>query len=250
MTVVLVNGNPETPVVWDLLVQALLELGHEEPVRLGPPGFGGPVPAGWGATVEDYRVWLVGELEAIGQPVDLVGHDWGGNHVVNVAMTRPDLLRSWCSDTLGIFDPEYVWHEFAQTWQRPGDGEADVAARLAAPHEVTRDQLVAVGMSPTTAERLAGAFDEDMASVILPLYRSAVQPVMAELGAGLEQAAARPGLAMHAVEDWIVGSEAQIHRSARRAGARVELLPGQGHWWMTTDPSRGARALHEFWAAV
>ena len=34
--------------------------------------------------------------------MDLVGHDWGGVHVVNVAMSRPDLLRSWCTDVIGI----------------------------------------------------------------------------------------------------------------------------------------------------
>ena len=77
------------------------------------------MPHGWGATVEEYRLWLVGELEAVGEPVDLVGHDWGGGHVANVAMTRPDLLRSWCSDILGVFEPDYVWHDMAQVWQTP-----------------------------------------------------------------------------------------------------------------------------------
>jgi pimeloyl-ACP methyl ester carboxylesterase len=61
----------------------------------------------------------------------LVGHDWGGGHVANVAMTRPDLLRSWCSDVLGIFEPDYVWHDLAQVWQTPGAGEAAVEAVLA-----------------------------------------------------------------------------------------------------------------------
>ena len=43
-----------------------------------------PVPDGFGATYLDYRDWLVGELERFDAPVDLVGHDWGGGHVVNV----------------------------------------------------------------------------------------------------------------------------------------------------------------------
>lgn len=71
-------------------------------ICLSPPGFGAPAPDGWGATVEDYRDWLIAELAAIDSPVDLVGHDWGGGHVVTVAMTRPDLLRSWCTDVIGI----------------------------------------------------------------------------------------------------------------------------------------------------
>ena len=54
---------------------------------------------------EEYRRWLVTELERFEQPVHLVGHDWGGAHVVNVAMTRPELLSSWVCDVIGLFDP-------------------------------------------------------------------------------------------------------------------------------------------------
>ena len=68
MTVVLVHGNPETPAVWDLLVDSLTVLSVPEPVRLAPPGFGAPVPAGWGATVGEHRDWLIGELAAIPGP--------------------------------------------------------------------------------------------------------------------------------------------------------------------------------------
>jgi pimeloyl-ACP methyl ester carboxylesterase len=35
-----------------------------------------------------YRDWLIARLEAFRHPVDLVGHDWGGGHVLNVAMAR------------------------------------------------------------------------------------------------------------------------------------------------------------------
>jgi hypothetical protein len=45
-------------------------------------------------------------------------------------MTRPDLLRSWVSDTLGAFAPAYVWHALAQEWQTPGAGEVAVALRF------------------------------------------------------------------------------------------------------------------------
>jgi hypothetical protein len=43
-------------------------------------------------------------------------------------MTRPDLLRTWVSDVPGVFDADYVWHDLAQQWQRPGEGEQVIAA--------------------------------------------------------------------------------------------------------------------------
>ena len=120
MTVVLVHGNPETDAIWGPLVDAL---GRDDVVRLSPPGFGTPLPDDFAATYLAYRDWLEDELEGMDEPVDLVGHDWGGGHVVNAMMHRPELVRSWASDAVGLFDPDYVWHDLAQVWQTPGEGE-------------------------------------------------------------------------------------------------------------------------------
>jgi pimeloyl-ACP methyl ester carboxylesterase len=86
MTIVLVHGNPETEVVWDDLVPHLRD---NDVVRLSPPGFGARIPAGFDCTADAYRGWPVGELEQLRQPVDLVGHDWGGGPVIGIAMERP-----------------------------------------------------------------------------------------------------------------------------------------------------------------
>jgi pimeloyl-ACP methyl ester carboxylesterase len=252
MPAVFVHGNPETAAVWDPLLAELEAAGaaRADLIRLSPPGFGAPVPAGFGATVGEYREWLVGELARFAEPVDLVGHDWGGGHVLNAVMSRPDLVRSWVSDAIGIFDADYVWHELAQRWQTPGVGEADVAARFSAPVEERAATLVERGMSEDVAARVAHGQDVVMGRAVLALYRSAVQPVMTDLGRDLERAAQRPGLAVLATEDHVGGTVEQRRRAARRAGARVETLDGLGHWWMTRDPGRGARALTGFWASL
>src|SRR5689334_17757301 len=234
MTVVLVHGNPETDTVWGPLVR---ELRRDDVVLLSPPGFGATVPEGWGATVEEYRLWLVSELEALAEPVDLVGHDWGGGHVVNVAMTRPDLLRSWCSDVLGIFEPDYVWHEMAQVWQTPGVGEETAAAMVDDPGTRAAG-LVARGVTPEVAAEMAKSWTRDMVRSMLALYRDAAQPTMAWLGAHLPAAAARPGLAIQAADDHFVGTDDMRRRAAQRAGARVDELDRLGHWWMLQDPAR------------
>ncbi|MET9176084.1 alpha/beta fold hydrolase [Streptomyces misionensis] len=249
MPAVFVHGNPETAAVWEPLLAELAAV-RSDMVCLSPPGFGAPLPAGFGATQADYRDWLVKELMAFGEPVDLVGHDWGGAHVVNVVLSRPALVRSWASDVLGIYDPGYEWHELARRWQTPGVGENDVAARFGGTAEERAGALVERGVSRQVAARVAAGQDEAMGRAVLALYRSAAEPGALGLGSELERAAARPGLALLATADGVVGTEEQRHRSAARAGARSAVLEGLGHWWMTEDPAAGAAALTEFWETI
>jgi pimeloyl-ACP methyl ester carboxylesterase len=247
MTVVLVHGNPETDAIWGPLIDAL---GRTDVVRLSPPGFGSPLPDDFPATYVAYRDWLEGELEGIGEPIDLVGHDWGGGHVVNVVTHRPELVRSWASDVVGIFDPDYVWHDLAQVWQTAGDGEQLVDTMLGGTVEDRAARWAGLGIPSDIATSMAAAQGPEMGRAILLLYRSAAQPAIAEAGRALETAAAKPGLSILATEDTYVGSDAIRRRAAERAGARTEVLDGLGHWWMMEDPARGAAALTRFWATL
>jgi pimeloyl-ACP methyl ester carboxylesterase len=247
MTVVLVHGNPETDAIWGPLVAAL---GRDDVVRLSPPGFGAPLPPGFPMTYLAYRDWLEAELERFDTPVDLVGHDWGGGHVINLVMHRPELVRSWASDVLGILHPDYVWHDLAQVWQTPDAGEELVEATIGASVEDRVVQLTMLGIPEDVATDLAVAQGPEMGRAILALYRSAAQPAMAEAGQSLGNAAARPGLSLLATEDTYVGSDDLRRDAAARAGARTEVLDGLGHWWMLQDPARGALALTDFWLSL
>jgi pimeloyl-ACP methyl ester carboxylesterase len=247
MTVVLVHGNPETDAVWDPLVELL---DRDDVVRLSPPGFGAPLPDGWPATYLDYRDWLERELNRFARPVDLVGHDWGGGHVLNLVMHRPELVRSWVSDVVGLFDPDYVWHDLAQVWQTPGDGEKLVDDMMGASLEEQAERLMGLGLTPEVATKMAAGAGAEMGRAILLLYRSARQPAIAQAGRDLEKAAARPGLSVLATEDHYVGSAAIRRRAAERAGARTEVLEGLGHWWMVQDPALSAAVLTRFWNSL
>jgi pimeloyl-ACP methyl ester carboxylesterase len=244
MTIVLVHGVPETEAIWDKLVDAL---GRDDVVRLSAPGFGAPLPKAFSATFHAYRDWLEYELKKIAEPIDLVGHDWGGGHVVNAVMHRPELVRSWVSDVLGVFDPEYIWHDLAQVWQTPGDGETMLNAMFGGTVEERVGLLISWGIPEDVAAAIAPAQGPEMSRAILRLYRSARQPAMAEASRSLERAAKSTGLAILATDDLDVGSEESHRRAARRAGARTHVLDGLGHWWMVQDPARGAAALREFW---
>jgi pimeloyl-ACP methyl ester carboxylesterase len=244
---VFVHGNPETAAIWGPL---LAELGHPDTVTLSPPGFGAPVPDGFGATADEYAEWLASELEQQGAPVDLVGHDWGGGHVIRVAMERPDLVRSWAMDIAGCFAPDYVWHDLAQVWQTPGAGEESVARRASMSLADRASMFESLGMTPDIARAVAQANDGTMGHCILSLYRSAAQPAMARLGLALPAAPARPGLVIIPTEDGYTGGEARARWSAGHANAEVAVLQGLGHWWMIQGPAAGAAALREFWSSL
>jgi pimeloyl-ACP methyl ester carboxylesterase len=247
MTIALVHGNPETAAIWEPLIDAL---GRDDVVALSPPGFGAPLPNGFSATYLAYRDWLEDELAGLDEPIDVVGHDWGGGHVVNLVMHRPELVRSWASDVVGLFDPDYVWHDLAQVWQTPGDGEHLVDTMFGGTLGDRTEQMASLGIPRDIAESIAAAQGPEMGRAILLLYRSARQPALAEASRALENAAARPGLSLLATADPYIGSDEIRRRAAKRAGARTEVLDGLGHWWMVQDPARGAAALNKFWATL
>jgi pimeloyl-ACP methyl ester carboxylesterase len=170
--------------------------------------------------------------------------------VVNVVMHRPELVRSWVSDVVGLFDPDCVWHDLAQVWQTPNEGEKLVDELLGGTVGDRAERMVTFGIPLDTATSIAPAQGPEMGRAILLLYRSARQPAMAEAGRALAKAGARPGLSLLATEDPYIGSDENRRRAADRAGARTEVLDGLGHWWMVQDPARGAAALTHFWETL
>lgn len=241
--VILVHGNPETAVIWSAMTPLL----RRADVRaFCPPGFGCPVPAGFAPTAPGYVSWLIEELEQVGEPVDVVGHDWGGGHVAGAVAQRPDLVRSWALDIAGCFARDYRWHDLARAWRTDGVGEQTVAATLATPVLERAARYESLGISAGAAGEMAEAFDTEMGRCILQLYRSAPESYMTALGEQLAQAR-RPGLCLIATEDAYVGGPDRAQQSAQRIGAEVAELPGLGHWWMLQDPAAGARVLNDFW---
>ena len=238
------HGNPETTFVWSELVAELERRGVDDIVLLSPPGFGAPVPDGFGGTRLDYRDWLIGQIEAFDGPVDLVGHDWGAGHTYAVAAARPDLLRSWAADCAGLVHPDYVWHRAAQVWQTAGDGETSIAQLVA----LDAAQLEAlVGVPAQLATNMADHLDADMGRAILKLYRSAVQPAMRDLGDELAAADRRPSLLIHATADPYVAPD-MVFAVADRIDAQILTLEGLAHWWMFENPGLVADGLVAFWS--
>lgn len=240
---ILLAGHPETAAIWEPVASLL----DEPPAVWALPGYGTPLPDDVAPTAEGYLAWLTAAVERLGEPVDLVGHDWGGVLALRLASLRPDLLHSWASDALGVLDGDHVWHPAARVWQAPGHGEAAVEAALRSSDDEVVAGFAAMGLPAEHALAMRRGWDRTMWSCALSLYRSAVD-IHERWGPDLERASARPGLAI--VTDEELTRTEWSCRSAARSGARTARLEGLGHWWLVQDPERGARAIAEFWASL
>jgi pimeloyl-ACP methyl ester carboxylesterase len=236
MPAVLVHGVPDTKQLWDGVRSHLRRTDIITPAL---PGFASPVPAGFGGTKEAYVDWLISEVENVGEPVDLVGHDWGSLLVQRVVSLRPDLIRTWAAGGAAV-DRDYVWHDMAQMWQTPEVGEQVMDAMDA--------DALAVGLADQLgaeqAAIMASNVDATMKEYILRLYRSAAS------GFGdwhdAVDAIDRPGLVLWGADDQYVTAEF-ADRLAQRTNARLESFVGAGHWWPVTRASEVATALEALW---
>jgi pimeloyl-ACP methyl ester carboxylesterase len=211
MPAIFVHGVPETHDIWDGIRG---RLSRKDTVAVSLPGFGTDLTEGFGCTKEDYLGWLVSEVEKIGEPVDIVGHDWGALLTERLATVRPDLVRTWAAGG-GAIDEGYTWHQIAQMWQTPGLGEQVMAG-------FTEDALVAAiapeGVPEDVARAMARRVDDRMKAAVLPLYRSAVN-VGKEWGPDLD-GMQRPGLLIWGGKDPYMGLEF-AQRMAARTKAQI-----------------------------
>lgn len=238
MPAVFVHGVPDTPRLWD---GVLSHLSREDVVTVSLPGFGVDAPAGFGSTKEEYVDWLIGELEAIGEPVDLVGHDWGALISERLVCVRPELVRTWAVGGSAL-NEKYEWHPVAKMWQTPGLGEQVMQAMT--PDAMAQAYIVDNGVPEELAREFSSRVDERMKTAILALYRSAVD-VFKEWSAAMADIE-RPGLVVWGEGD-PYGPMDLAQETAERAGARFVALPETGHWWPAQRPKETAAALEAFW---
>ncbi len=241
--IVFVHGNPETAAVWDEVRGRL----DRASVAVSLPGFGCERPAGFGATKDDYAGWLLGELDRIEGPIDLVGHDWGAGLTYRVASAHGDRLRSWVADVAHLFHPRYEWHAFAQIWQTPGEGEAFMAEQDALSAEERAPIFESMGVPPAHALELAASSDATMGACILDLYRSALPNPHHDWGPWSPTRA--PGLVLDPSDD-ALGDATLAREVAAALGARFERIEGAGHFWPYQTPDAGVALLEEFWASL
>lgn len=237
MPAFLVHGVPDTAMLWDDLRKSLDRTDVIAPTL---PGFSTPVPDGFDATKDAYATWLIEQVEAVGEPVDIVGHDWGSLLVQRLISLRPDLVRTWAVGS-GPIETNYVWHDMAQTWQTPDAGEQIMQAMTP---DLMAGALSQQGLDPDYARAAADKIDDTMKDCILKLYRSAIK--VAEDWTPLVSPVP-PGLVIFGADDVYVDPKFG-RQLAERTDAKFVAFEGCSHWWPHQRAAEAAALLNEHWA--
>jgi pimeloyl-ACP methyl ester carboxylesterase len=234
-----VHGVPDTAALWD---DVRANLDRDDVIAPNLPGFDAPVPDGFGATKEEYVDWVIGEIEKVGEPVDIVGHDWGSLIVQRTVSLRPEYVRTWAVGGATV-DRTYVWHDIAQAWQTPGVGEQVMEAMSG---DTFVDTLADQVGGPEKARAMAEHIDATMKDCILKLYRSAASG-FGEWHDDIDRVLpTRPGVVFWGAGDPYVTKEFG-ERLATRTQSTLVMFPDSGHWWPATEAAEVGSRLHELW---
>src|SRR3954447_1706443 len=243
--VLLVHGYPESSHMWRPALEALAARGLYA-VAPDLPGFGDSPPdppATWERHVETLE-----ELRAhLGlDRVALVGHDWGGLIGLRWACDHPGALWPIVASDTGFF-ADARWHDMAKAMRTPGRGEELVDGMT---HE--RFERIMRDFSPGIEDRAIAEYfkafaDEPRRRGQLELYRSGDFEKL-EAYEGRLAALGVPFLALWGEQDPFA-PVAGAQRFAREIpGARVQVIPGTGHFVYEDAPETAAQALAGFLA--
>lgn len=236
MAAVFVHGIPDTFHMWRDITKRLK---RKDVITLALPGFGVPIPIGFKSTKEEFVEWIIKELEKIGSPVDLVGHDWGCIFTARVASIRPDLVRTWAGGS-GPISKQYPWHDLALTWQTEGKGEKWMEDLDPNQFSLSIQEF---RVPKEYADESVTRIDSLMKESILKLYRSAVN-----LGQDWEADLIKvrsPSLLIWGIQD--------IHAPASYSDLMGEFMKADilklngSHWAPLYRPEEFVRALETHW---
>ncbi|GAA1594931.1 alpha/beta fold hydrolase [Actinoplanes couchii] len=237
MPAVLIHGVPDTHRLW---AEVQRHLRRTDVQAWDLPGFGCSRPVNFTSTKEAYVRWITERIEALGEPVDLVGHDWGCMLTARVASLRPDLIRTWAGGN-GPVSARYDWHAVAKMWQDPVAGDEFMATMDPSAFAGSlRDDF---GVPENLAVAAIGRMDDTMRDSILRLYRSAVT-VGAEWQPGLAGLTS-PALVFWGKHDPAVPAEygAELADLTRARLAELDC----NHWTVLQRPAEVAALLEEHW---
>ena len=240
-TVLLLHGFPDSLHLWQMVAPRLVAEGYRV-ISVDQRGFGdSDAPAGRA----HYSVELLLEdIEALlrasgtGEPVHVMGHDWGAVITWCLAMARPQLLRSAVAISVGhpreyalagleqkrkgLYTIGWQFPGVSERWLRAGDGKR---LRHWLRHHPSPEQCLRDLERPG---RLTAGLNWYRANIVQSVIRAwPACPV--------------PMLGIWSSEDHCL-AEDQMARSARRMAApwKYQRIEGAGHWLPLERPDEVA----------
>jgi haloalkane dehalogenase len=242
---VLLHGNPDSSLLWQATMDAMAPRFHCIAPDL--PGYGlSTAPADFDYSLDGQADFVDALMRTLGihEPVNLVGHDFGGIFCMAWMSRHPRKVRRLALSNTAFF-ADYAWHFWARLWRRPGFGELSMAL-------MNRPAfgLVYRRGSPAVPSRYVRAAYElvtpDVKRNILRLYR-AVRPASFE---GWEARYFQAAQTVPVQVLWGDGDPYIPDRFAERFHARrVVHVPRAGHWLPAVAPQAVARHLIEYFGA-
>ena len=236
--VLCLHGNPGSSEDWRALLGRTGSFARS--IALDLPGYGGAdKPESFEASLATYGEWLSSALDELGvRAAHLVLHDFGGGAGFALAVRRPETIRSLTLVNAGPL-PGYSWHRTARMWRTPVLGELLMA--ITTPGVLSRAiRHENPGVPKADADRVARGFDRASKRNALRLYR-ATDPDPAVDWDRLRELSPPTLVVFGARDPYMDASHAQ-RLPQTLMPARVQILPGSGHWPIFDDPA-GVAAL-------
>jgi pimeloyl-ACP methyl ester carboxylesterase len=226
------EGDGGPPVLWVHGVPDSADLWRPFLERVGGiavdlPGFGrSGKPAEWDYGAEGFAAFLSRFLDARGiDRVRVVAHDWGSPAL----LLGERITRAVAIDVVPLL-PGHTWHRIARLWRTRVAGE--LAMGMTSAFTLRRLGRVPDAQLPQVLEH----FDHGTQRAILRLYRGADADALARTGERL-RALAAPVLVVWGGSDPYLEPAWADRLAAALPDARVQIVPGAGHWPWADDPS-------------
>lgn len=246
------GGTDSALLSWRLAIPALAK--NRRVLAPDWPGYGGSDPFHTAYNFDQMRAWLESLLDqwGLGQ-VDLVGISMGGGGALSLTLERPERVRRLVLvDSYGLAN-RVAYHRLSYwfvkmpwpvNWSWALIRKSRWLARwsLASIFGDARnisDELaeeVFQAIQSTNGQRAFGEFQK--AEMLPDRLRTCYMDRLDEIRA--------PTLVIHGERDTLVPLSAAREAARRISGARLEVIPGAGHWPMREYPDLFNRLVDEF----
>lgn len=240
--ILFLHGNPDSSDLWSGVIDGL----GSRFMCIAPdlPGFGRSIAAdNFDYTLEGQARFVDALLSAlrIADPINLVGHDFGGTFVAAWMAKNPDRVKRAAFTNTAFFS-DYKWHFWAHVWRTPILGEVSnfLMNRLVLKMELRRGSK---GLTDEHIDRVYSSLTPHTKRSVLRLYRS-VRPGSLVGWEDLFMVAARknPPLVLWGDGDPYIPDTFAERFEARR----VVHFKGAGHWLPAIDPKGFSVELEQF----